>query len=125
MHVSNHEATFPPMHLVFLELDTYQHHLDFKGLDENNSEVISRTFYLQEPQEPQEYRLKKLAEIEVFFLNEIEDRRRQIKKEEMIKQSHSHHGHRFNYISIDCWGGGGGFPSQHLPAALAYPLALP
>ena len=47
MHVSNHEATFSPMHLVFLELDTYQHHLDFKKLDENNSEVISRTLYLQ------------------------------------------------------------------------------
>ena len=47
MHVSNHEATFSPMHLVFLELDTRQHHLDFKKLDENNSEVISRTFYLQ------------------------------------------------------------------------------
>ena len=54
------------------------------------------------PQEPQAYRLKKLTEFEVFFLDEIEDRRRQVKKEEMIKQSHSHHGHRFNYISIDC-----------------------
>ena len=47
MHVSNYEATFSPMHLVFLELDTYRPHLDFKILDENNNEVILRTFYLQ------------------------------------------------------------------------------
>ena len=47
MHVSNYKATFSPMHLVFLELDTHQPHLDFKILDENNNEVIPRTFYLQ------------------------------------------------------------------------------
>ena len=47
MHVSNYKATFSPMHLVFLELDTHRHHLDFKILDENNNEVIPRTFYLQ------------------------------------------------------------------------------
>ena len=35
------------MHLVFLELDTHRPQLDFKILDENNSEVIPRTFYLQ------------------------------------------------------------------------------
>ena len=36
------------MHLIFLELeDTRRPHLDFKILDENNNEVISRTFYLQ------------------------------------------------------------------------------
>ena len=35
------------MHLVFLEEDTHWNHLDFKTLDENNSEVIPRTFYLQ------------------------------------------------------------------------------
>ena len=35
------------MHLVFLELDTHRPHLDFKILDENNNEVILRTFYLQ------------------------------------------------------------------------------
>ena len=47
MHVSSYKATFSPMHLVFLELDTYRHHLDFKILDENNNEVIPRTYYLQ------------------------------------------------------------------------------
>ena len=47
MHVSNHKATFSPIHLVYLELDTDRPHLDFKILDENNNEVISRTFYLQ------------------------------------------------------------------------------
>ena len=47
MRVFHYEATFSPMHLVFLELDTYRHHLDFKILDENNKEIIPRTFYLQ------------------------------------------------------------------------------
>ena len=47
MHVSDYKATFFPMNLVFLELDTYRHYLDFKILDENNNEVIPRTFYLQ------------------------------------------------------------------------------
>ena len=47
VHVSNYKATFSPMHLVLLELDTHRPHLNFKILDENNSEVISRTFYLQ------------------------------------------------------------------------------
>ena len=46
MHVSNYKATFSPMHLVFLELDTHRPYLDFKILDENNNEVIARTFYL-------------------------------------------------------------------------------
>ena len=48
MHVSNYNATFSPVHLVFLELeDIHQPHLDFEVLDENNNEVIPRTFYLQ------------------------------------------------------------------------------
>ena len=84
------------MNLVFLELDTHRPHLDFNILDENNNEVILRTFYLQElnkdehirqwnkqnlsrlnpatPQEAQTYQLKKLTEIEAFFLYEIEVR---------------------------------------------------
>ena len=47
MDVSNHKTTFIPMHLVFLELDTQRPHLDFEILDENNNEVIPRTFYHQ------------------------------------------------------------------------------
>ena len=47
MHVFNCNASFSPVHLVFLELDIGQPHLDFKILDENNNEVIPRTFYLQ------------------------------------------------------------------------------
>ena len=47
MDVSNYKATFSLIHLVFLELDIDQPHLDFKILDENNNEVIPRTFYLQ------------------------------------------------------------------------------
>ena len=47
MYNSNYKATFSPTHLVFLELDIHQPHLDFKILDENNNEVIPRTFYLK------------------------------------------------------------------------------
>ena len=47
MHVSNYKATFSPVHLVTLELDTDRPYLDFKILDENNNEVIPKTFYLQ------------------------------------------------------------------------------
>ena len=47
MHVFNYNTTYSPTHLVFLELDIYQPHLDFKILDENNNEVIPKTFYLQ------------------------------------------------------------------------------
>ena len=47
MHLSIYEATFSPMHLVCLELDTHRPHLDFKTLDENNNEVIPTTFYIQ------------------------------------------------------------------------------
>ena len=47
IHVSNYKATFYPMHLVLLELDMHRQHLDFKILDENNSEIMPRTFYLQ------------------------------------------------------------------------------
>ena len=47
VHVSNYKASFSPMHLVFLELDTHRQHLDFKILDENNNEVNPRIFYLQ------------------------------------------------------------------------------
>ena len=107
MHVSNYKATFSPMHLVFLELDTHRPHLDFKILNENNSKVITRTFYLQllnkdehmmstynnettskiypdlnpaTPREPQTYHLKKLTEIEAYLLDEIEVRERIAKK---------------------------------------------
>ena len=47
MHFSNYTATFSLIHLVFLELDIDQPHLDFKILDENSNEVIPRTFSLQ------------------------------------------------------------------------------
>ena len=47
MNVSDYKASLSLMHLVFLELDAHRSHLDFKILDENNNEVILRTFYLQ------------------------------------------------------------------------------
>ena len=46
MPVSNYKATSSPMHLVFLELGTHRPYRDLKILDENNNEVIPRTFYL-------------------------------------------------------------------------------
>ena len=39
------------------------------------------------PEEPQTYRLKKLTETEAFFLDEIEERRRQVKKRNNSIQS--------------------------------------
>ena len=47
MHVCNYRTTFFPIHLVFLELDIHQPHLDFKILHGNKNAVIPRTFYLQ------------------------------------------------------------------------------
>ena len=47
MHVSNYKATFSPVHLVYLEIDIHQPHLDFKTIYGKNNEVILRTFYLQ------------------------------------------------------------------------------
>ena len=47
MHVSSYKPTFSPIYLVFLELETDWPHLDFEMLDEKNSEVISKMFYLQ------------------------------------------------------------------------------
>ena len=42
VQVSDYEAAFSPIDLVFLELDTHRPHLDYKLLDENNNEVIPR-----------------------------------------------------------------------------------
>ena len=46
MYGFNYKATFSPMHLVSLELDTHRPHLNFKIRDENNNKVIPRIFYL-------------------------------------------------------------------------------
>ena len=42
MHVSSYKATFFPIHLVFLELDIDQSHLDFKILDEKTAKLSQR-----------------------------------------------------------------------------------
>ena len=55
IEVSDYKAAFIPMHLVFLELDTRHYHLDFKLLDENNTVIIPRTFYLQLLSKDHEY----------------------------------------------------------------------
>ena len=47
MYVSNYKSTFFPMYLVFLEVGTHQHHLDFKILYKNKNKVIPRILYLQ------------------------------------------------------------------------------
>ena len=81
------------MHLVFLEVDTDHCHLDFKLLDENNNVIIAMTFFLQllnkgheqydnKKQNISRFKLcgsrgasnislKKLTEIEAYFLHEI------------------------------------------------------
>ena len=46
-HVLNYAASFSLAHLTFLELEDIHQHLDFKILDENNNDVIPRTFHLQ------------------------------------------------------------------------------
>ena len=56
------------------------------------------------PQEPQTYRLKKLTEIEAFFLDEIEERRREAKKTQKkppIKYNHRYRRNRLNYLIND------------------------
>ena len=87
MHVSSYKATFSPMYLVFLELDTHRPHLDFKIIDEINCLVIARTtskiypdLNPKPPREPQTYRLKKLTEIDEYLLDEIEVSERIAKK---------------------------------------------
>ena len=73
------------------------------------------------PQEPQTYRLKKLTEIDVFFLDEIEERRRETKVKKRLN----------TIIGIVDTGLltsaviSGGPLSQHLLVVLACPLALP
>ena len=58
-------------------------------------------------QESQAYLLKKLTEIEAYLLDEIESRRRQVKKKEkeINKYGHTHRRHRPNYIISDHWRG--------------------
>ena len=57
------------------------------------------------PQEPQTCRLKKLTEIEAFFLDEIEARRREAKKKKRLNTSMGivDRRHRLNYLSSDHW----------------------
>ena len=43
MQVSDYNATFTLMHLVFLELDTHHCHLEFKFLDKATKVIIQRT----------------------------------------------------------------------------------
>ena len=61
------------------------------------------------PQKPQAYRLEKLAETEVFFLDEIKAHRRETKKKQQktktIKYNHRYRRYRLNYLSSDHWGG--------------------
>ena len=42
MQASDYEATFSPMHLVFLELGVSHYYLDLKLLDENNNVIIPK-----------------------------------------------------------------------------------
>ena len=127
MYVSNYKATFSPIHLVFLELDTHRNHLDFKTLDENNNEVIPRILYLQLLNKDHEYiqqwkqnlprfkphgttratdmSIKKINWNWGIFSWWNWAPQARGKKKEMIKYNHRHHRHRLNYLSSDCWRG--------------------
>ena len=64
IQVSNYKATFSPIHLIFLELDIDQLHLDFKILDEHHNEVIPKAFYLQLLNKEWAYAIMKLKFIQ-------------------------------------------------------------
>ena len=51
----------------------------------NNESKIYPHLNPMAPQERQVYRLKKLTKIEAYVLDEIEERRRQVKKKETIQ----------------------------------------
>ena len=53
----------------------------------NNETKIYPDLNPTAPQEPQTYRLKKLTEIDAFFLDAIEERRREAKKRNDLIQS--------------------------------------
>ena len=128
MHVSNYKATFSPMHLVFLVLDTHRPHLDFKILDENNNEVILRTFYLQLLHKEWTYttmkqqnfsRFKPYGTTRTTRITNISLQKinwnwsifawwnwsswKDCQKNETIQYNHRHHRHRSNYINSDHW----------------------
>ena len=73
------------------------------------------------PQEPQTYWLEKLTEIEAFFLDKIEARRREAKKKKQINTI-------IGIVDTDLITSAmiaGGASILHLPAVLACPLVLP
>ena len=124
MHVSNYKVTFFPIHLVFLELDIDQPYLDFKILDENNNEIIPRTFYLQLLNKEWVYgqwnqnlsrskpyrtartiyhidytnclRLRHIFLMKLKFVNKLP-------KNETIQYNHRYRRHRANNIDGDHW----------------------
>ena len=53
-------------------------------------------------QKPQTCPLKKLTEIEIYLLGEIEVHKRPAKKDEMIQYNCRHRRHRPDYINSDC-----------------------
>ena len=95
----------------------------------NNETKIYADLNPSAPQEPQTYWLKELTEIEVFFLDEIEALRRQVKKKKRLNKATRIVGTGLitsAAITGGEWGGGAVGPlSQRLLAVLAYPLVLP
>ena len=87
----------------------------------NNETKIYPDLNPSAPQETQACRLKKLTEIDTFFLDEIEFRRRQVKKKKRLNMVT-----RIVDTGLITSASITRVPlSQHSPAALAYPLALP
>ena len=75
INVSNYKATFFPTHLVFLELNIDQPHIDFKIPDENNKEVFLRTFYILLLNKESAYITMKLKFIKIKTLQDHKNRK--------------------------------------------------
>ena len=69
----------------------------------NNETKIYPDLNPTTPQKAQTYRLNKLSKIEAYFVNEIEVREQNAKKNEMIQYNYRYCRHRPNYIDGDHW----------------------
>ena len=83
------------------------------------------------PQEPQSYWLNKSSEIEAYFLNEIEVREQNAKKNETIQYNHRYHRHSLitstvvtGEISIAAFASGIGLPGGISLSATSLLLSL-
>ena len=93
----------------------------------NNETKIYADLNPSAPQEPQTYRLKELTEIEVFFLDEIEALRRQVKKKKRLNKATRIVGTGLitsAAITGGEWGGGASIPAFTSSVGLPVGAAL-